>query len=94
MLTDSSEYQQLLTPFFSPISHELSQWMHEKYDKNIAHPENLIYSTASGNVVRSKIQKYASCGIVPGIHLITTYETKEHPLSTEIIEKIIKHYFL
>lgn len=42
----------------------------------------------------SKLQLYTSNGIIPTIHLITTYETKEHPLSSEDIEKIIEHYFL
>lgn len=40
-----------------------------------------------------KLHLYASYGIIPSINLITTYETKNHPLSSEIIEKIIKHYF-
>ena len=42
----------------------------------------------------SKIQQYSINGIIPSIHLITTYETGEHPLSSEVIEKIIDHYFL
>lgn len=42
----------------------------------------------------SKLQLYSSHGIIPSIHLITTYETKENPLNTEVIEKIIEHYFL
>jgi len=41
----------------------------------------------------SKIQIYSLNGIIPGIHLITTYETKEQPLSTELIEKVINYYF-
>lgn len=41
----------------------------------------------------SKLHLYTSHGIVPGIQLITTYETKEHPLGTEIIENIIQQYF-
>jgi len=41
----------------------------------------------------SKLQLYTSCGIIPGIQLITTYETKEYPLSTETIEKTIDYYF-
>ena len=40
-----------------------------------------------------KLQLYASYGIVPSVNLITTYETKTHPLSSEVIEKIIEHYF-
>ena len=42
----------------------------------------------------SKLQLYTSHGIVPTIQLITTYETKENPLSTDVVEKIIQHYFL
>lgn len=42
----------------------------------------------------SKLQLYNSYGIVPTIQLITTYETKEHPLSSEKIEQIVQEYFL
>lgn len=42
----------------------------------------------------SKLYTYSSNGIIPSVHLITTYETKENPLSLEMIEKIIEHYFL
>lgn len=42
----------------------------------------------------SKLQLYISNGILPSIHLITTYETLAHPLSTETIDSIIKDYFL
>lgn len=41
----------------------------------------------------SKLQLYIIHGIIPSINLITTYETQEHPLCTEDIEKIIEHYF-
>lgn len=44
--------------------------------------------------VYSKLQLYTSYGIVPSIQLITTYETKDAPLSSEVIEKIIEHYFM
>ncbi|MBR2403426.1 MAG: ATPase [Lachnospiraceae bacterium] len=44
--------------------------------------------------VSFKLQQYSLNGIIPSIHLITTYETKENPLSSEVIEKIIDHYFL
>lgn len=42
----------------------------------------------------SKLQLYSENGIIPTIHLITTYETKEKPLTTEMIQKIIDFYFL
>lgn len=41
----------------------------------------------------SKMQTYTSYGIIPSKQLITTYETKEYPLSTEVVEKIVKYYF-
>lgn len=42
----------------------------------------------------AKVQLYTSCNIIPSIHLLTTYETKAHPLTTEMIEKVIAYYFL
>lgn len=41
----------------------------------------------------SKLQLYASYGFIPTINLITTYETKDSPLSSEMIEKTIDFYF-
>jgi len=41
-----------------------------------------------------KLQTYADHGIIPTIQLITTYETQANPLSTDVIQKIIEHYFL
>lgn len=158
LLTEISEYQNLLTPYFAPLSQELVDWMNSPYEHNPSHPENLKHNSISGHIVRSKaesmidtllymhhipfryesplqlnekviypdftirhpqtgdfyywehfgmmddstysknayfkLQQYNSCGIVPSIQLITTYETNEHPLSTEMIEKIIEYYFL
>lgn len=42
----------------------------------------------------SKLQLYTSHGLLPSIHLITTYETAEYPLTSDKIEKIIQEYFL
>jgi len=42
----------------------------------------------------SKLEIYTSHGIVPSIHLITTYETRNHPLNPSVIEQIIEEYFL
>lgn len=41
----------------------------------------------------SKLQTYAHHGIVPGIQLITTYETQSSPLSLNVIEMLVSHYF-
>lgn len=43
--------------------------------------------------VWSKIQLYTAHGIIPSINLITTFETREHPLSSEMIEQTIAYYF-
>ena len=42
----------------------------------------------------AKLQLYITHNIIPSVQLIATYETKEQPLSTEVVEKIIEHYFL
>ena len=42
----------------------------------------------------SKLQLYTTHGLVPSIHLITTYETREHPLSYEEIARTATTYFL
>jgi len=41
-----------------------------------------------------KLQNYTAYGIIPSIQLITTYETKEHPLMPDMVEQIIQYYFL
>lgn len=46
------------------------------------------------NQACSKIKLYCDNGIIPTINLITTYETKEHPLDIGHVETIIKEYFL
>lgn len=42
----------------------------------------------------SKLSLYTNHGIFPSIRLITTYETKEHPLNYDIVENLIHFYFL
>lgn len=42
----------------------------------------------------SKLQQYNSCDIIPSINLITTYETKNQPLCSSLVEKIVQHYFI
>ncbi len=150
-------YQELLSSAFTPDSEDLTSWMNAPYETNPQYPENLIYKTVSGHIVRSKseamiatllhmhripfryecalhlgpitlypdftlrhpatgetfyyehfgmmdephyceraqhkFQTYTSHGIIPTIQLITTYETKEHPLTPDTIENIIRQYF-
>lgn len=46
------------------------------------------------NNVVSKLQLYISNGFIPTIDIITTYETKKHPIDVEEIERIVEQYFL
>ena len=72
-------------------------------DFTILHPETgeIFYWEHFGMMDESyyyqktfpKLQLYASYGIIPSINLITTYETKKHPLSSEVIVKTIEHHF-
>ncbi|MBQ9136295.1 MAG: ATPase [Lachnospiraceae bacterium] len=67
-----------------PISGKLYYWEHFGLMDNPVYAQNAF----------SKLQFYSSQGIIPSIQLITTFETKDHPLDTTLIEKIISHYFL
>lgn len=151
-------YHELLSPLFPSISQELHDWANSSYERNPLHPEQLIHTSPSGNLVRSKsevyidsalfkngipfryecplslngtvlypdftilhphtrqlyywehfglmdnnayarnayskLQLYQSNQIIPSINLITTFETKEHPLSIDLVEKMIQYYFL
>jgi len=158
LLSDSIEFQELLSSYFIPHNQELNNWMHASYEKNKSYTEQLIHKTCTGEYVRSKteafiytclckkqipfryecelklgaatfypdftirhprtgeiflwehfglmdhrdyarnvyqkLDTYQLYGIVPTINLITTYETKEYPISFDTIEKIIEEYFL
>lgn len=73
-------------------------------DFTIRHPHNgttfywehfgLIDNASYSANAFSKLQLYATHKIYPSIQLITTYETKEHPLTTDTVEKIISDFFL
>lgn len=73
-------------------------------DFTILHPKTrrLVYWEHFGRMADSKynrnigerIQIYVNNGIIPSINLITTYETPEHPLTVQEIEKIVKNYFM
>ena len=158
LLLECPEFARLLTPYFTPLKQELSDWMKQPYEKNPNYPEALIHKSISGNLLRSKseaiidmllyqnkipyryecalqignkkifpdfkirhpltgkryywehfgqmdvpkyynkacskINLYVSNGYVPSINLITTYETENHPLTTEEVNRIIHTYFL
>lgn len=158
LLTEHPEYSKLLSPFFTPLSPELSQWANAPYQMNPNHPEHLIHQGAFKHPVRSKseaiidlllytnqipyryecalqlgdwliypdftirhplsgetyywehfglmddphycknaylkLQQYSAHEIYPSIQLITTFETKQNPLSIELVSNVIKHYFL
>lgn len=158
LLLSDSEYRNLLSPNFQPLSKENLAWMNSPYNKNEKYTDKLVHKGYSGNMLRSKsevlidmqlymnkipfryecalelgdiivypdftirhpktgqiiywehfglmdvpdyakqayakLQLYNTHGIVPSIQLITTYETKEHPLNIEMVENIIRYYFL
>lgn len=51
--------------------------------------DNSEYAT---NVFQ-KIAYFNSIGIIPGVNLIMTFETKDHPLTTTVIENTIRSFF-
>ncbi len=66
-----------------PETGEIFYWEH------FGRMDDPVYSRK----VPSKLQLYIANGIIPSIHLITTYETQDAPLNSEVIENIIEYYF-
>ena len=60
------------------------------YWEHFDHMDNPCYSKD----IAFKLNTYISHGIIPSINLITTYETSDHPLNSDIVQKIVEHYFL
>lgn len=67
-----------------PITGEFFYWEHFGLMDKAEYAANAIL----------KIRLYTENGILPSIHLITTYETQDNPLDSEWLEKVIEHYFL
>lgn len=42
----------------------------------------------------SKLRRYCHHQILPSVNLITTYETRERPITMDAIEQLIQHYFI
>ena len=73
-------------------------------DYTVRHPKtgSLFYwehfgmmdDTAYSRNAFSKLEFYNSHGIIPSVNLITTFETRNNPLDSQLVEKIIQHYFL
>ena len=66
-----------------PKTGELTYWEHFGLMDNPAYAQNAA----------EKIQLYIANGIIPSIHLITTFETQENPLSLDLVEKIVEYHF-
>lgn len=156
-LASSPEYRKLLRSHYKHESSDLHAWAQAPYNKNPHFKQNLIHTSLSGNMVRSKsealidtalffnnipfryecaldlgeitvypdftlrhpvngefllwehfgmmdnpsysqkafekLQLYIQAGYIPGINLITTFETSSHPLTNQKIERTIQHYF-
>ena len=67
-----------------PVSKEVYYWEHF----------GMMDDSAYSQKAFSKMQLYTRYGIIPSVNLITTYETKDNPLSIDTIEKVISNYFL
>lgn len=54
MMIENPEYQELLRPYFKPVSAELNDWINQPYSSNMKYPEQLIHKASNGKLVRSK----------------------------------------
>lgn len=67
-----------------PVTGEIFYWEHF----------GLMDEEGYRNNACSKLRLYCENGIVPSINLITTYETKAHPLDIGHVKSIIEEHFL
>ena len=67
-----------------PLTGDYYYWEHFGLIDNPGYAQNTF----------SKLQLYITAGILPSVNLITTYETNAIPLDTQIVERILKLYFL
>ena len=67
-----------------PSTGEVYYWEHFGLLDNSNYVKNM----------HNKMNLYTANGIMPGINLITTYETKEKPLNFEMVEMLVSYYFL
>lgn len=54
LLSSTSNYFELLSPYFTPKSQQFAEWAQAPYQHNTKNPEHLIHQTISGEFVRSK----------------------------------------
>lgn len=66
-----------------PETGEILYWEHFGLMDNPGYSKNAF----------TKLQIYYDHGIIPGIHLIMTFETRQHPLSVETVKRTIETYF-
>lgn len=67
----------------NPQSGELFYWEHFGMMDNPSYSQNTF----------QKLALYISHGYIPGVNLITTFETKNHPLDVTYVETLINHFF-
>lgn len=79
---DITLYPDFMVP--KPSTGEIIYWDHFGMMDNPAYAKKAY----------QKLDLYASNGYVPTINLIATFETKNHPLTSSIVNKIIAEYFL
>ncbi|MDD3338348.1 MAG: hypothetical protein PHS82_05750 [Lachnospiraceae bacterium] len=60
------------------------------YFEHFGMMDNPAYRDSAFN----KLKLYGNHNIIPGINLLTTYETQAHPISSEEIDHLIKRHFL
>lgn len=66
-----------------PHTGELFYWEHFGLADNRGYRQNMM----------SKLELYMEYGIFPSINLLTTYETREHPLGYDTVDNMVKFYF-
>jgi len=77
----------IIAPDFTikhPVTGQMYLWEHFGLAEKPKYQSSISY----------KIPLYINCGYIPGVNLITTYETDEFPLDIDKVKRIIAEYFM
>lgn len=99
--------ESILTKYNIPFRYECQLIVGDKIfypDFTIMHPKTseIFYWEHHGMMddpgyckqALNKLQQYIAGGLVPGMQLITTYETQTQPINVEVIERVVREVFL
>ena len=109
LLKDKSEFRILISTQLNNLEQEIIDWQNSPYEENENYPLQKVHKTDKiyyyehfGRMddasyckkAYAKMELYTLNGIIPTMQLLITYETSDNPLTPEVVEQLVRQYFL